>query len=56
MESDSRMIVTLNNTFSSIGSTDGQSFKVNRDVWGIYEEIRVPFTTPDMELPWFLQL
>ena len=36
----------LNNTFSSIGSTDGQSFKVNRDVWGIYEEIRVPFTSP----------
>jgi hypothetical protein len=36
----------LNTTFSSIGSTDGQSFKVNRDIWGIYEEIRVPITSP----------
>ncbi|MGA7276037.1 MAG: TonB-dependent receptor plug domain-containing protein, partial [Candidatus Udaeobacter sp.] len=30
----------LNNTFQSIGSVDGQSFRVNRDVWGIYEEVR----------------
>ena len=36
----------LNNTFQSIGSVDGQSFKVNRDVWAIYEEVRVPFTSP----------
>ncbi len=36
----------LNNTFNTIGSTDGQSFKVNRDIWGIYEEVRVPFTSP----------
>ncbi len=36
----------LNNTFNSIGSVDGQSFRVNRDIWGIYEEIRVPFTSP----------
>jgi iron complex outermembrane recepter protein len=36
----------LNTTFSSIGSVDGQSFKVNRDVWSIYEEVRVPFTSP----------
>jgi iron complex outermembrane recepter protein len=36
----------LNTTFNSIGSTDGQSFRVNRDIWGIYEEIRVPFTSP----------
>ena len=36
----------LNNTFSSIGSVDGQSFKVNRDIWGVYEEVRVPFTSP----------
>src|SRR5207249_1756149 len=36
----------LNNTFSSIGSVDGQSFKVNRDVWSIYEEVRVPITSP----------
>ncbi len=37
---------SLNTTFNSIGSTDGQSFKVNRDIWGIYQEIRVPFTSP----------
>src|SRR5262249_46218530 len=37
---------SLNETFQSIGSVDGQSFRVNRDVWGIYEEVRVPFTSP----------
>src|SRR5215813_4213186 len=43
----------LNNTFQSIGSVDGQSFRVNRDVWGIYEEIRVPFTSPTWNFPAF---
>jgi hypothetical protein len=43
----------LNNTFQSIGSVDGQSFKVNRDVWAIYEEIRVPFTSPTWNFPGF---
>ena len=43
----------LNNTFSSIGSVDGQSFRVNRDIWGIYEEIRVPFTSPTWNFPGF---
>src|SRR5437016_9865697 len=43
----------LNNTFQSIGSVDGQSFRVNRDVWGIYEEIRVPFTSPTWNFPGF---
>jgi iron complex outermembrane receptor protein len=43
----------LNNTFSSIGSTDGQSFKVNRDVWGMYQEVRVPFTSPMWNFPGF---
>jgi iron complex outermembrane recepter protein len=36
----------LNQTFTSIGSVDGQGFRVNRDVWSIYEEVRVPFTSP----------
>ena len=36
----------LNQTFQSIGSTDGQGFRTNRDIWGIYEEVRVPFTSP----------
>src|SRR5439155_1632044 len=43
----------LNSTFQSIGSVDGQSFRVNRDVWGIYEEIRVPFTSPTWNFPGF---
>jgi iron complex outermembrane recepter protein len=43
----------LNNTFNSIGSIDGQSFRVNRDIWGIYEEIRVPFTSPTWNFPGF---
>jgi iron complex outermembrane receptor protein len=44
---------TLNETFNSIGSTDGQSFRVNRDIWGIYEEVRVPFTSPTWNFPGF---
>jgi iron complex outermembrane receptor protein len=43
----------LNNTFQSIGSVDGQSFRVNRDVWSIYEEVRVPFTSPTWNFPGF---
>jgi len=36
----------LNNMFQTIGSTDGESARVNRDVWSIYQEVRVPFTSP----------
>jgi iron complex outermembrane recepter protein len=43
----------LNNTFNSIGSIDGQSYRVNRDIWGIYEEVRVPFTSPTWNFPGF---
>ncbi len=43
----------LNNTFQSIGSVDGQSFRVNRDIWGVYEEVRVPFTSPTWNFPGF---
>jgi len=43
----------LNQTFQSIGSVDGQGFKINRDVWGIYEEVRVPFTSPTWNFPGF---
>ena len=46
----------LNNTFQTIGSVDGQSFRVNRDVWGIYEEVRVPFTSPTWNLPLFYSI
>ena len=37
---------SLNVTFQSIGSTDRQGARVNRDVWSIYEEVRIPFTSP----------
>ena len=43
----------LNSTFQSIGSVDGQGFRVNRDVWSIYEEVRVPFTSPTWNFPGF---
>jgi iron complex outermembrane recepter protein len=46
----------LNNAFQTIGSTDGQSFRVNRDVWGIYEEVRVPFTSSTWNFPLFYSL
>jgi outer membrane receptor protein involved in Fe transport len=41
----------LNQTFNSIGSTDGQSFRVNRDIWALYQEVRVPFTSPTWNFP-----
>ena len=44
---------SLNQTFNSIGSDDGQGFRVNRDVWSIYEEVRVPFTSPTWNFPGF---
>src|SRR5882762_3992630 len=43
----------LNGTFQTIGSVDGQSFRVNRDIWGVYEEVRVPFTSPTWNFPGF---
>jgi iron complex outermembrane receptor protein len=44
---------SLNQTFNSIGSVDGQGFRVNRDVWSIYQEVRVPFTSPTWNFPGF---
>jgi iron complex outermembrane receptor protein len=44
---------TLNTTFQSIGSADGGSARVNRDVWSIYQEVRVPFTSPMWNFPGF---
>src|SRR5205807_2503703 len=40
-------------TFQSIGSTNGGSARVNRDVWSIYQEVRVPFTSPTWNFPGF---
>ena len=47
---------SLNTTFSTIGSTDRQGARVNRDVWSIYEEVRVPFTSPTWNFPGFYSL
>jgi iron complex outermembrane receptor protein len=44
---------SLNTTFSTIGSTDSEGSRVNRDVWSIYEEVRVPFTSPTWNFPGF---
>jgi iron complex outermembrane receptor protein len=43
----------LNTTFQSIGSFGGGSARVNRDVWSIYQEVRVPFTSPTWNFPGF---
>jgi iron complex outermembrane recepter protein len=43
----------LNTTFQTIGSTDGGSARVNRDVWSVYQEVRVPFTSPTWNFPGF---
>src|SRR5437868_1635645 len=43
----------LNTTFQSIGSADGESARVNRDVWSIYQEVRVPFTSLTWNFPGF---
>jgi iron complex outermembrane receptor protein len=47
---------TLNTTFQSIGSADGGSARVNRNVWSIYQEVRVPFTSPTWNFPGFYGL
>jgi iron complex outermembrane recepter protein len=43
----------LNTTFQSIGATNGESARVNRDVWSIYQEVRVPVTSPTWNFPGF---
>src|SRR5438046_1260631 len=35
-----------NTSFDTIGSTDFQASKVNRDVWTTYQEMRIPVTSP----------
>ena len=44
---------SLNTTFQTIGSTDLEGSKVNRDVKSIYEEVRVPITSPTWNFPGF---
>src|SRR5947208_10315583 len=46
----------LNTTFNAIGTEDLQATQVNRDVWGTYQEVRVPFTSPTWNFPGFYSL
>jgi iron complex outermembrane receptor protein len=43
----------LDTTFESSGTSNGESARVNRDVWSIYQEVRVPFTSPTWNFPGF---
>ncbi len=49
----SRYPDSLNTTFQTIGSVDSEAARVNRDVWGMYQEVRVPFTSPTWNFPAF---
>ena len=40
-----------NTTFDTIGSTDLQASRVNRDVWSTYQEVRIPVTSPAWKFP-----
>src|SRR5262249_42998513 len=42
---------SLNTTFNTIGATDLEASKVNRDVWSTYQEVRIPMTSPSWSLP-----
>jgi iron complex outermembrane receptor protein len=43
----------LATTFNTIGAADFQAAQVNRDVWGTYQEVRVPITSPTWSFPGF---
>jgi iron complex outermembrane receptor protein len=47
---------SLSTTFQTIGSTNQEGARVNRDVWSTYQEIRVPFTSPTWNFPGFYSL
>src|SRR5438309_4553942 len=42
---------SLNTTFNTIGATDLQASRVNRDVWGFFQEVRIPVTSPTWNFP-----
>ena len=39
-----------NTSFDAIGTLNFQASKVNRDVWGTYQEVRIPVTSPAWKL------
>src|SRR5947207_1969175 len=40
-----------NTSFDTIGATDFEASRVNRDVWTIYQEVRIPVTSPAWKFP-----
>ncbi len=40
-----------NTSFDTIGSTDFEASRVNRDVWTTYQEVRIPVTSPAWKFP-----
>ncbi len=40
-----------NTSFDTIGATDFEASKVNRDVWSTYQEVRIPIASPMWKLP-----
>ncbi len=40
-----------NASFDTIGGRNFQASKVNRDVWGTFQEVRIPVTSPAWKLP-----
>jgi outer membrane receptor protein involved in Fe transport len=38
-------------SFDAIGTFNFQASKVNRDVWGTYQEVRIPVTSPAWDFP-----
>src|SRR5437868_3141539 len=41
----------LNTSFDAIGTFNFQGSKINRDVWGTYQEMRIPVTGPAWNFP-----
>ena len=40
-----------NTSFDTIGASDFEASRVNRDVWTIYQEVRIPLTSPAWKFP-----
>src|SRR5205809_1638656 len=40
-----------NASFDTIGGRNFQASKVNRDVWGTFQEVRIPVTSPEWNFP-----
>jgi iron complex outermembrane receptor protein len=43
-------------SFDTIGAVNIEGSRVNRDVWGTYQELRIPITSPTWNFPWAYSL